>query len=620
MIRTHNLTVIILLLFTITGCNLTRGPVRIGIKSFDEQRTLSSMISILTEQEGIRSTIIQCGDTYECQKAMQQGDIDVMIDYTGTVLNLGGISDPSGVSPEKRVKDFYRSIGLRWLVDIGFDNDYVAVVSAVRSALQDIKSIPDLAKKEGDIKLAVHPAYVRRPGDGLYPLARRYGLNLDDNPLLIADPNKRYRAVLEGRADAAIGFNTDGFLADDQLRILEDPQQFFRAYSAGIIVSEDALSNYQNLEETLLQLNNRIGTHTMRLLNSRVQLKGRSPERVAMEFLRQKGLLEETFERRFGQPELNLVSEFNNQLDVYLPEALDIINRAFPDLEVRHENVYDPVESLVDGHARLALVGAEDFFTSMSGITIKRETRVEAISVVGIRYIQIIQNKRTQSPEPFEGRFGIVSDNRRSSAIRRDILEIAGVKPSVYDNARELLDAVISGEVDKALIVSTVPDPLIAQVLMQNGELELMPLPENWISSTRLFIAPYLRNSRIPENSYPGQDKSISTLSAQVVLAGPSLTDSERTHVGGLVSAVKAGGIPFTMDEAGKLLTAGIKTEMPDPVLPSPWTLRFDAQEVSSKRIEDKTEVILNILAIAYIVGLIYLLNQQLGVRNNDPD
>lgn len=615
--KISHLLFVAVIFIVFTGCELTRGPLRIGIKSFDEQRILAAMISMLIEQEGMRSTIVPCGDTYGCQRAIQNGDIDIMIEYTGTAINLGGITGPSGFDSIEKVRDFYQQAGLRWLVDIGFENDYVVIVPAVISAARGISSIPDLSIIGGDIKLAVHPAYIRRPGDGLYPLARRYGLTLDDNPLLIAEPNKRYRAVLEGRADVAVGFKTDGFLVGEQLIILDDPKSFFSPYRAGIIVSENALSTHPQLENILLRLDEQIGTHTMRLLNAQMQLQGRSPERIAIEFLRHRGIIDKTFERKFGQPELYVVSSFNSNLSEYIPRTLETVNSAFPEFAVRHESVYDPVESLVDGNARLALLGAEDFFSSMSGIAIEREKRIEAVSVVGVRFVHIVSRVKDTDNKAFSGRFGIVSAGSGSSRIGSDILKLAGVEPSVYGNIEEILNAVTEGEIDKALIVSEVPDPLIAKILSQDPDLELMSIQESWINDMRSFISPYLRSAQIPENSYPGQGKGINTMSSQVVLAAPS-TKEERIHVGGLVSAVKAGGIPLTQDEAGRLLTAGIKTEMPDPVLPSPWSLRLDDDEIRLEMIEDTTEIILNILAVIYIIILGIILNHQLRIRQKE--
>lgn len=143
----------------------------------------------------------------------------------------------------------------------------------------------------------------------------------------------------------------------------------------------------------------------------------------------------------------------------------------------------------------------------------------------------------------------------------------------------------------------------------------LEALPTIQLSAAGAAQLPYLRRARIPAATYMGQDAAIETASIQVVLAAPAPEEGARTHIGGLIAALRGGGIRLSFEEPQALLQAGLAGEMPDPVLPLPWSLRPLREREISDKASALVETTLNVAAWAFLVALSVLLLPSLRSR-----
>jgi glycine betaine/choline ABC-type transport system substrate-binding protein len=603
-----------LLATLLSACAVTQPPVRIGAKSFDEQRILAAMIARVLNDRGLRTSIVHCGDTYGCQQALREGRIDVMVEYTGTAMALSGLDELPGEGRETRIRAFYESIGLRWHVPLGFHNDYAIVVSTARAASLGLDSISDLSRMEGGIRVATHPVHARRPVDGLYPFLRRYGLQLSEPPLLLEHPNDRYNALLSEEADAAVAFTTDGFLTGRQLRTLDDTLDFFPHYAAAIVVSERALERHRGLGDGLQRLTERVDTESMRRMNAEVQLEGRKPEHVAAEFLQREGMIETPTRRMASGPELMLVHSASDRLGTHMTRAVDTVRRVFPDRHLNQKAVVDPVNELIEGRARLALLSTDRFFPREPGGTVSREERIEAVSVIGVRLIHIVARRRAPAAEsPLAGRVGVFPLGSSAARISEDVLAMLNYAPTVHAEPETLFAQVADGTLDAAILLAGISDPEIAEALAANPELTLEPLPAAKLQALETVRIPYLRNARLPARTYAGQENAVETASVQIVLAAPAQMEGVRTLVGGLTSALRAGGVPLSPGEARTLLDAGLAGEMPDPVLPTPWSLKPHPGVSRTAEAGALLETLLNLGAWTFLGLLLALLLHSLA-------
>jgi glycine betaine/choline ABC-type transport system substrate-binding protein len=613
----RTLLAILAALFLLSGCQVGGGPVQIGAKGFTEQHILAHAIADLARDEGVRVRVVECGDTWGCHERLRQGQLDLMVEYTGTVLSLTGMTN-GGNHPEEGhlqrayMEYIYAQDGLQWIGELGFDNAYQVVLPTSRAAAMGLKSIADLTSLEDGVRVAAPPAYARRPVDGLHPLLRRYGLELADQPLLLEDPEARYQALFDGRADVAVAYATDGALEGRRLRVLGDPLDFFPPYRAGILARKDALERHPALKAVAERLEGQIDTATMRDLNARVQTRNQQPSRVAADFLRQSGLLPDA---PIGGREsaLRLVHHPGDRLALERDEALKMVRDVFPGRAVDIGESPEPLADLAAGEARLGLFGAERFFPPANGDErVRRDPRAEAVAVAGVRLLHIVRRRDDMGP-PLRGQLGLLPAGSGAGRIGEAIARQAQGEVATRGSTEELVAAVRQGELDAALILAQAPDPDFAERLAHNEELVLRGLGE-WLTPERSAKMPYLRPARIPAETYAHQDFPVETLGVQVVLAAPAPT-GETTLLSGPAGALQTGSTPLQSHQVDALVEASPVGELPDPALPSPWSLRGGTDRGNDRAAEATLDSLLNLLVWAFLGWLVVLLLRQESTR-----
>ena len=100
-----------------------------------------------------------------------------------------------------------------------------------------------------------------------------------------------YEAVANDEVDVICAFTTDGRIAAYNLLSLVDDRQFFPPYFAAPVVRMEFLQQHPEVGELLGQLSHIVHDAKMRELNSRVDVGGELPAKVARDFLVAAGLL-----------------------------------------------------------------------------------------------------------------------------------------------------------------------------------------------------------------------------------------------------------------------------------------------------------------------------------------
>ena len=130
------------------------------------------------------------------------------------------------------------------------------------------------------------PAEFMERADGYPGLAARYGIHAD---VVEMDHGLMYRAVVERRVDAVIGYSTDGEIAAMNLRVLDDDRRYFPPYFVAPLVRKSALDAHPELRGILDKLAGRIDAAEMARLNARAEHGGEPAERIAADYLRANG-------------------------------------------------------------------------------------------------------------------------------------------------------------------------------------------------------------------------------------------------------------------------------------------------------------------------------------------
>ena len=104
--------------------------------------------------------------------------------------------------------------------------------------------------------------------------------------------NIRYQALTSGKVDVTDAFETDAILKKMNLVKLEDDIEFFPPYQAVSITRNETLKKYPQLQEVMDMMDGAITTEEMMDMNYQVDVEGKTPKETAVEFLKEKGMIE----------------------------------------------------------------------------------------------------------------------------------------------------------------------------------------------------------------------------------------------------------------------------------------------------------------------------------------
>jgi len=218
---------------------------------------------------------------------MQRGNVDCYPEYTGTalidVLHLPPQSNPRAAFATV-AREFRGRYGIVWLAPSPMNDSQGLATTREVAAREHLATLSDVARAAPRLRLATIQEFLARP-DGLPGLQRFYGgFNFRD--VRTYDIALKYRALLDGKADVATAFTTDGAIATQSLIVLRDDRHFWPAYNIAPVVRAAALRAHPALRETLDAVSPRITDGVARAMNDAVENKQQDPADVAAEFLR----------------------------------------------------------------------------------------------------------------------------------------------------------------------------------------------------------------------------------------------------------------------------------------------------------------------------------------------
>ncbi|OVE68182.1 ABC transporter permease [Clostridium diolis] len=267
--------------------------ITIGSKDFTEQEILGNILSELIERKTDISVNrkFALGGTQVIFSAMQNGDVDMSIDYTGTAygdeLKYKPISDVEEVYNTVK-KDFKDKYNIEVLKQMGFNNTYTLAVTKETAKKYNLKTISDLSKVSSDITATTTLEFLNRE-DGLVGLAKKYNLNFKNTVGIDGSP--RYAALINKESDVIDAFSTDGLLKKYDLSVLKDDKNFFPPYYAVPVVRAETLKKYPEIQPLVEEVGDLLNNDVMSELNYEVDELKKDPKDVAVEFLQNNGLI-----------------------------------------------------------------------------------------------------------------------------------------------------------------------------------------------------------------------------------------------------------------------------------------------------------------------------------------
>jgi osmoprotectant transport system substrate-binding protein len=225
------------------------------------------------------------GGTLLVHKAMQAGQVDLYVEYTGTALNAVLNESPTGDSSAvyQRVKQLYgQRFNFEVTEPLGFENTFAMVIRSEDAQQLHLQRMSDLVAVAPKWRVGVGFEFLER-SDGFRGWSERYSLHFGQQPSVM-DLGLIYRALQDHKVDIVAGNSTDGVIDSLHLVILEDDRHYFPPYDAVPIVRRATLEKFPQLRGTLAELGGKVTGADMRHLNYLVDAEQRDVAVVVRDY------------------------------------------------------------------------------------------------------------------------------------------------------------------------------------------------------------------------------------------------------------------------------------------------------------------------------------------------
>jgi len=268
-------------------CAGSGSALRIGSKNFTESFIIAEIYAQALEAGGF--TVVRrfnLGSTQIAMAAMQRGDIDLYPEYTGTalidVLRRAPMRDPRAVYATVS-SEFAKRYDIVWREASPMNDSQGLATTKAVAARERIATLSDLAPKASSLRLATIQEFLAR-ADGLPGLQRVYG-GFHFAQVRTYDIALKYQALLDGKADVASAFTTDGAIATNDLVVLRDDRHLWSPYNVAPIVRQQTLAQHAKIAIVLDAVSPRITDSAAQRMNAAVESQHKDPADVAAAFL-----------------------------------------------------------------------------------------------------------------------------------------------------------------------------------------------------------------------------------------------------------------------------------------------------------------------------------------------
>ncbi len=259
----------------------------VGSKNFTEQVLLGELVAQALERYTTLPVErrLNLGGTFICDRALQTGDIDVYVEYSGTALTaiFKQPVEQGSAAVLDEVRTRYAAAGRTVLGPLGFNNTFAILVRTADARERGLTRLSQLAEHAPEWTAGFGFEFLARQ-DGYPGLAAAYGLRFREDPRVM-DLSLMYRALAGGQVDVIAGDATAGLIDALDLTMLDDDRQYFPPYDAVPVVHASTVLRYPEVGRALARLEGRVTAAVMRRMNNAVDVDKRDPAAVVREFL-----------------------------------------------------------------------------------------------------------------------------------------------------------------------------------------------------------------------------------------------------------------------------------------------------------------------------------------------
>jgi osmoprotectant transport system substrate-binding protein len=270
-----------------TGSGGGSGSITVGSADFSESQVLGEIYAGALKAKGITvSTKPNIGSRDVYIKALEDGSIDIVPEYTGSLLTF-----LKGTPPSQDPDAVYATLKTTLPPTLVVLNKSTAedknsmVVTKDTAAKFSLKSIADLAAHQADITVAAPPAFQSRQ-QGLVGLKSEYSFTPAN--FLPLKGAAVVNALLNNQAQAANIFSTDPSISTNGFVTLEDPKLLFGSDNVVPLLRKDKVND--TITAALNAVSAKIDTATLTDLVKQVDVDKKDASAVAKDFLSKNGL------------------------------------------------------------------------------------------------------------------------------------------------------------------------------------------------------------------------------------------------------------------------------------------------------------------------------------------
>ncbi|MCY9514493.1 glycine betaine ABC transporter substrate-binding protein [Paenibacillus apiarius] len=267
----------------------------IGAQTFSEAKILAEMYKALIEDRtDLKAKVLpDLAASPVVINAMKKNELQMATLYTGEIFNnhfpVKDTKDREEVLKQAKA-GFDQYFGFKWYDPLGFENTYAFTIREDLAKDKGYQTISDTAKDAASLRLGVDTTWLERDTDGYRGFQNTYGFKFGQEfPMELS---LVYAAVSNKQVDIVLAYSTDSRLKAFNLTTIKDDKQFFPPYDASTVVRKDLLEKYPELDEVIGLLIGKFDEKTMIDLNYQVDIEKKSEREVAVNYLKETGLLQ----------------------------------------------------------------------------------------------------------------------------------------------------------------------------------------------------------------------------------------------------------------------------------------------------------------------------------------
>lgn len=292
------LTIFIILIIGLTGYSSIKHSqqktVTIAGKLGGEPDILINMYKELIKNNNPNIEVItkpNFGGTTFLFKALQNNNIDIYPEFTGTVLQTIVKDNSISHNPKITYKIAKNKLAEKYKMDylnpMKYQNNYGIAVKKSVAKKYNLHNISDL-KMHNNLQAGFDTDFSNQV-DGYPGLKKRYNFNFTS--VKVMESSLRYQALANKKIDITDAYTTDPQIKQYNLVILKDDKKFFPPYQGAPLMNKEFSKDNPKIVKSLNKLKNKISNKDMQNMNYLVTIKHQKSNQVAHDFLQKEKLI-----------------------------------------------------------------------------------------------------------------------------------------------------------------------------------------------------------------------------------------------------------------------------------------------------------------------------------------